>query len=99
MSGGGFRTRWHAVRVKASPLCQAVLAGERSSCDWGLHPWAPDGDGAARCQVCPEQAPLHDAAGAWEERRRFEAERFAAEREAAQRDAGVAYLSDYTRRG
>ena len=97
MSGGGFRTRWHAVRIKASPACQGVLDGSRTSCEWGWHPWHRMGTDQARCLWCGATEPLHDPAGEYEERQRFAAEQRAAARAEAEREAGVVHLS--TRRG
>lgn len=68
LSGGGYPTKTHAVRVKASPWCQGLLAGTRSPCDFGAHRWglAPGLDPAegqparAVCAECGRVEPIHD---------------------------------------
>lgn len=62
-SGGGYPTRTHAVRVRASGRCQALRDGSMSPCDLGAHRWQahPSADhdpSAARCVLCNRVEPI-----------------------------------------
>lgn len=61
MSGGGYTTKSHAKRVKASERIQGLMDGSRSRCEFGDHQWAVNADAAtATCSgTCGRTDPVH----------------------------------------
>jgi hypothetical protein len=61
MSGGGYTTKSHSKRIKASARIQGLKDGTRSRCDLGDHQWAVNADGAsATCTgACGRTEPVH----------------------------------------
>lgn len=61
MSGGGYTTRSHAKRIKASERIQGLKDGTRSRCDLGDHSWvlAEDGASATCTSACGRTEPVH----------------------------------------
>lgn len=61
MSGGGYTTKSHSKRIKASERIQGLKDGTRSRCDFGDHRWvlAADGASATCAGTCGRTEPVH----------------------------------------
>lgn len=64
-SGGGFRTDWHATRIKASTRCQAIASGQSRRCDFDDHKWVAHDEAThtgrcLRCGTTAEYTPAPD---------------------------------------
>lgn len=61
VSGGGYTTKSHSKRIKASARIQGLRDGTRSRCDFGDHQWVANADGTvATCSgSCGRTEPIH----------------------------------------